>query len=135
MKEILFRGKQIDNGEWVEGYYVKALDMYDKEIHVIFDTTATFYSFGETSGFELVDPETICQCTGLTDKCGNKIWEGDIMREIYCPHHPYEVIWDDEQGGWALGIDHEPLYYIGSESGEKHEVIGNVYDNPELLEV
>ena len=73
MREILFRGKQIDNGEWVEGYYVKALDMYDKKIHAIFDIATTFYSFGETSGFELVNPETIGQYTGFTDKNGKKI--------------------------------------------------------------
>lgn len=115
MREILFRGKRIDNGEWVEGHLIAdEMDASNCFIGYVCGTNED----GSPHDLDVapVDPETICQCTGLTDKCGNKIWEGDIMREIYCPHHPYEVIWDDEQGGWALGIDSEPLYYIGSES-------------------
>ncbi len=135
MREILFRGKSIDNGEWVEGYYVKALDMYDNEIHVIFDTTATFYSCGETSGFELVDPETIGQYTGFADKNGKKIFEGDIIRGRR-EYELYEIVYDgEEDGGWSLGIQHEPVYGIGGANSKQYKVIGNVFDNPELLEV
>lgn len=134
MREILFRGKRIDDGEWVEGYYVKALDMYEKEIHVIFDTTATFYSCGETSGFELVAPETICQYTGLTDRNGKKIWEGDILQEKYYPYRTYKVVWSEEAGGWTVEFRSVPLYSIGGANSKIYELIGNAFDNTELLE-
>lgn len=139
MREILFRGKRIDNGEWVEGYYVKALDMYDKEIHAIFDTMTTFYACGETSGFELVDPETICQYTGLIDKNGKKIWENDILEGHLDDKFPEDVtrekvIW--HESGWKTEepgcVDKE---YLDEFDTENFEVVGNVYDNPELLEV
>ena len=139
MREILFRGKRIDNGEWVEGYYVKALDMYDKEIHAIFDTMTIFYACGETSGFELVDPETICQYTGLTDKNGKKIWEGDILEGHLDDKFPEDVtrikvIW--HESGWKTEepgcVDKE---YLDEFDTENFEVVGNVFDNPELLEV
>ena len=160
MREILFRGKRIDNGEWVEGYYVKALDMYDKEIHVIFDTTTTFYSCGETSGFELVAPETICQYTGLTDKNGKKIWEGDILMGHGNREDLVKVVYGefpvinaesleavDKVIGWHYEViptdalsKCEPFCLPMPLTEEyaktcKFEVVGNVFDNPELLEV
>lgn len=134
-----FRAKRIDNGEWVEGYYVKALDMYDKEIHAIFDTMTTFYACGETSGFELVDPETICQYTGLIDKNGKKIWKNDICDR----KEQYPEIVKYRDGDWTLDYS----YVSHKESGGCYcnlgfyaeerkcvEVIGNIFDNPELLE-
>ena len=138
MREILFRGKWRYNGEWVEGHYVKALDMYDREIHVIFESTATFYSDGETSGFILVNPETICQYTGLTDKNGKKIWEGDILEGHLDDKFPEDVtrekvIW--HESGWKTEepgcVDKE---YLDEFDAENFEVVGNVFDNPELLE-
>ena len=140
MREILFRGKRIDNGEWVEGYYVKALDMYDNEIHVIFDTMTTFYSCGETSGFELVDPETICQYTGLTDKNGKKIWENDICDR----KEEYPEIVKYHNGDWTLDYSYLKDKKIGYSycnlgfyvfERKQVEVVGNIFDNPELLEV
>ncbi len=139
MREILFRGKWRYNGEWVEGHYVKALDMYGREIHVIFESTATFYSDGETSGFILVNPETICQYTGLIDKNGKKIWEGDICDR----KEQYPEIVKYRDGDWTLDYS----YVSHKESGVCYcnlgfyaeerkcvEVIGNIFDNPELLE-
>ena len=122
MREILFRGKTI-SGNWVQGLLANKNDEWYISNKAGFPFAYEIY------------PETICQYTGLTDRNGKKIWEGDIVREIYYPHHPYEVIWSDEEGGWALGVDAEPLYCIGSANGEKNEVIGNVFENQELLEV
>lgn len=65
----LFKAKRVYNGgKWVQGYYVKGLDMYDKEVYLIFEPNTMFYSSGETDGWYKVDPTTICQCTGLKDK-------------------------------------------------------------------
>lgn len=88
MKEVmsmedryLFKAKRVDNGEWVQGYYVKGLDVFEncEEAHIIFQPNTMFYSGGETDGWYEVDPATICQCTGLKDKNGKLIWENDIM--------------------------------------------------------
>lgn len=77
----LFKAKELDDGEWVQGYCVKGLDVFEncEEAHIIFEPNAMFYSSGETDGWYKVDSSTICQCTGLKDKDGNLIWENDIV--------------------------------------------------------
>lgn len=135
----LFKAKRVDNGEWVTGQYVKGLDMYDKEVHLIFEPTTIFYSSGETDGWSEIDPSTICQCTGLKDKNGNLIWENDICDR----KEEYPEIVKYNNGDWTLDYS----YSKGKESGycccnlgfyalERKcvEVIGNIFDNPELLE-
>ena len=61
MDTHLCKARTLDGG-WVHGYYVKGLDMYGKEIHVIFDPSTVFYSHGETSGYEEIDPLTLSYC-------------------------------------------------------------------------
>lgn len=135
----LFRAKRIDNGEWVEGYYVKGLDMHDKEVHMIFEPGTIFYSSGETDGWVEVEASTICRCTGREDKNGKLIFENDILSGHIDVEFPEDetrkrVVW--HENGWCTngpGCD----YYeeLDDFDSENFEVIGNMIDNPELLEV
>lgn len=127
MREILFRAKRIDNGEWVEGYPVK----YPS------GKVEIFKECGEPPDILLrceIDLGTLCQYTGLTDKNGKKVFIGDIIRCTRgCPH---EVIWLKEYAGRYFGG--MPAVYLSgllegyAWTGEE-EKIGNIFDNPELL--
>ena len=127
MLEILFRGKQIDNGEWVEGVYFPENETYPSTI---------FRGKGNSVG-RYVLSKTVGQYTGLTDKNGKKIFEGDIVKglflfgmEIYS-----EVSFRDGSFGlkWYRG-DVLEFNAFTSICNVVYEVVGNVYDNPELLE-
>lgn len=136
----LFKAKRIDNGEWVEGYYVKGLDVFTncEEIHIIFEPNTMFYSSGETDGWYKVDPSTICQCTGLKDKNGKLIWENDIVKEITTINFDSDkakVSWIESE--WMLEWKTNCFYRKDMKfwTSEKIiEVIGNIFDNPELLQ-
>lgn len=129
----LFKAKRADNGEWVTGHYVKGLDIYAKEVHLIFEPTTIFYSSGETDGWSEVDPSTICQCAGLKDRNGKLIWENDIVN-TQCGKAI--VIWDKAE--WRIKwikdtIWRKDLHFWTNEDDWKCEIIGNIFDNPELL--
>lgn len=117
MREILFRGKRIDNGAWVEGAYFP-----DKDGNALICTNIIAGTPIDESAMCItwsVDPATIGQFTGLTDKNGKKIFEGDIIR---FDGEEFVVVWS-----WIAA---DPIL-----SGEMTtEVIGNIYDNPELQE-
>lgn len=132
----LFRGKRIDNGEWVEGYL--SYPFCTKK------GNESYYFYAKDSlGFFcrcVVDASTICQCTGLKDKNGELIWENDICDR----KEEYPEIVKYNNGDWILDYS----YSKGKESGYCYcnlgfyalerkyvEVIGNIFDNPELLEV
>lgn len=143
MREILFRGKRVADGKWMYG--LPSYDEYGniEEIQV-WD--------GEDISFCLVDPETICQYTGLTDKNGKKIWEGDIISyqrdNDDCPFPNKDtkkrlgkVFYQDFRSTFAIGMGRNGSRSINDDlwkyvqNGNRVEVIGNVFDNPELLEV
>ena len=134
----LFKAKRVDNGEWVTGYYVKGLDMYDKEVHLIFEPATIFYSNGETDGWNEIGPSTICQCTGLKDKNGNLIWENDIVfvtDDDGCSGQIDTGVGEIDflDGLWHIsGNVQNALYDI--DKCFQLEVIGNIFDNKELLE-
>lgn len=127
MKKILFRGKTHD-GEWVEG-----LPFFGDDGNTIDGIE------GNNRKLFKVIPETVGQFTGLTDKNGKKIFEGDIINERP-PMNIYTfrgfVVWDDGRALWRLLFTEHPEYLavLGTYS-TFYTVVGNIYDNPELLKV
>lgn len=133
MREILFKAKRIDNGEWVEGYYQRRYYFLGNEEHLIF--RADSYKVWE---YAEIDPETLCQFTGLCDKNGNRIWENDILMahldEFYPEDTTYEIVeWGVAGlvGNETGSVDRE---YLGEFDLEHYEVVGNIFDNKELLQ-
>ena len=135
----LFKAKELDDGEWVQGYYVKGLDAFEncEEAHIIFEPNTMFYSSGETDGWYKVDPSTICQCTGLKDKNGNLIWENDIMVAHLDEDHPEDetyirILWFGS-GFCSKENGSKDITPVDKFDQEHFEVCGNIFDNPELL--
>lgn len=125
MREIFFRGKRKDNGNWIKGHLHK-MDGYG--------TGYTEYGiqeqYGECRPWSIVViPETVGQFTGLTDKNGTRIFEGDIVRTY--AREIYEIGYIEKYARFA-GKRKGVVFAIFN--FEKCEVIGNVHDNPELLE-
>ena len=134
----LYRAKQKGNEEWITGQYVKGLDMYDKEVHLIFEPATILYSSGETDGWSEIDPATICQCTGLKDKNGKLIWENDIMVAHLDDYYPKDktyakILWR-KNGFYIIENGSEDISPIDKFDQDHFEVCGNIFDNAELLE-
>lgn len=134
MREILFRGKRIDNGEWEYGN----LNYGTIEIKSIKDSyyISDFDVNPWDKKFYPVIPESVGQYTGMTDKNGNEIFEGDIVK---FPHGTKSI------NGKIEYIEEDCIYYLTYKTGRvpfgvffngfELEIIGNIYDNSELLEV
>ena len=136
MREILFKAKRIDNGEWVEGNYLyckKATTVSFRNEHYIL----VFDGYGVA--YHEIDKETLCQYTGLTDKNGRKIWENDIMVAHLDDEFPEDVtytriLWNNN--GFCINENHSKCFCPLDKFVQIHyEVCGNIFDNPELLEV
>ena len=123
MREILFRGKRINNGEWVEGSLCQEGDN-----DAVIIESLSCYSDGFMQAFgAAVDPATVGQFTGLLDKNGKRIFEGDIIRS---QSRLYGVEWvQDGFGAYDSDGNGGPLSLFA----ERYPVIGNIHDNPELL--
>jgi uncharacterized phage protein (TIGR01671 family) len=143
MREILFRGKRADNGEWVYGY------LTNKRFGIATETIET--SGTNDDGTRQLDlygvvPETVGQYTGLTDVNGKKIFEGDIVKsEVDLWHNERkkervarigEVIYDKELCQFGTDVKgFSKCFTLRRLFGGFNEVIGNIHDNPELLKV
>lgn len=133
MREILFKAKRIDNGQWVEGYYLRKYDLLEKEVHFIFQTD----KHNTWRCVEIV-PETLCQFTGLCDKNGEKIWENDILMAHLDDDYPEDVTYETVEWNFAGWVTHETgrtdREYLDEFNLEYFEVVGNIFDHPELLQ-
>ena len=133
MREIKFRGKQLGSGEWVYGHFIKTKNHKD---NCYISQGDPYNDMGMMQGFVNVDPETVGQSTGLKDNNGKEIYEGDILgwmwggvgqgdgtpakSEVYFDRYKFAVRTGRTSFGWKLS--------------QAAEVIGNVHENPELLE-
>lgn len=127
MREILFRGQRVDNDEWTEGYLFKQWNR----------TFLLWWMTGDIPNIIEVIPGTVGQYTGLTDKNGKKIFEGDIVKtKSVIGKNVYEVRFSEARRGWfpfacgdGCGCCEDEV-----ECPEEVEIIGNIYDNKDLLE-
>lgn len=120
MREILFRAKSIATNEWEYGYYAKMHDV------------GQIYS---GNGSECVHEDSLGQFTGLTDKNGTKIFEGDIV-QTYDPDEGYAVVkYNEAETEFYADFVGDNVYYGLGENfrADDLEIIGNIYDNPELI--
>lgn len=123
----LWRGKRTDNGEWVEGYYSE-FEIAKKAIPCIIPFSPLTNVFPDNGVYQ-VNPSTLGECTGLRDKNGTLIFEGDILNY---DTFPQVVCWDEEQAGFYLDNSEDVLPADIYEVNQ-YKVIGNIHDNPELL--
>ena len=149
----LFKAKRVDNGEWVQGA------LLDGESHCLIGQEIKFSPYVKNEckivGYE-VDRNTICKSTGLRDKNGKLIWENDIVKKgfyidynsVYQEEYVTSVISEEYVGtikfehfAWVVGIFNDHLKCIlpicelseHSEDIKYFEIVGNIFDNPELL--
>lgn len=136
MREILFKAKRLDNGEWVEGMLIKT----HIGLFICFEENSHYcsqYGYMKIDGIAMVDGNTLCQYTGLTDKNGKKIWENDIICNYYDDLFPEDetmslIVWDIF--GWKIKEGSSPEEISIATDIGNCEVVGNIFDNPELLQ-
>lgn len=142
MREILFKAKRIDNGEWIEGSLID-LDIDSGYCYIVppyKKASILPINFLITDRMKLVNSKTLCQFTGLYDKNGDKIWENDIFQytdeamviqkdliEYNETHASFVRLRNTEK----LGLQY---LWIDEATCNHGEVIGNIFDNPELLQ-
>lgn len=144
-REILFRGKRKDNGEWICGDLLQDVESGICAIVSYVNLGGNIHDLSESCIFAVI-PETVGQYTGLTDKNGVKIFEGDIVKgTAYSATRIGVIVWIDEISSFGVRHVNAPnptawenssilrCVSLGKTDEFAAEVIGNIHDNPELL--
>lgn len=139
MKNNLCRAKKYGTDKWLYGYYAEctyAID--DNKFTILIPEDAVLFPHCELDELYIVDPDTVCRCTGREDINGNLIFEGDYIRTYY--GRECMVVWfsSNAHNGWDLipigGFNCKPPLESTIWAKENLEVIGNKFDNTELME-
>lgn len=128
----LFKAKRKDDGEWVFGGL-----SYCEKTNAYFITNMGKDHISYIGFHKEVDSNTICQCTGLKDKNGRVIWENDIVMTVYDGNeHIYQVVWDESELDFKAtnGKENYKSNFEYLPCCDEIEILGNCFDNPELLE-
>lgn len=153
MREILFKAKIKSNGKWVEGFYCSKRDTtycftedYESNPvethHYILQDQMTDWGLPNQLTMYEIDPTTLCQFTGMTDKNGKKIWENDIVQTNGCltwliAYDKNAFVCKDSSMETYFALfeqwDYDWKNKVDISTSDRFEVIGNVFDNPELL--
>lgn len=134
MRKVLFRGRTVseneyfNDGEWIEGFYT----CFNGEEHRIYTGYAETDCGDYYPDWFNVVPETVGQYTGMEDKHGNKIFEGDIIYRDWFGGETYQVVYDDLYGAF-FGETTKGGFTTFNKDGSSFEIIGNIHDNPELI--
>lgn len=138
----LFKAKRKDDGEWVIGNHIDDGVTGQVFIHAVGNSVNESDKVGEEGCLQFVAfevaPSTICQCTGLKDKNGKLIWENDIVMTVYDGNeHIYQVVWDESELDFKAtnGKENYESNFEYLPCCDEIEILGNCFDNPELLEV
>ena len=139
MRDILFKAKRIDNGEWVEGYYVYHIKRTicafadcvkpEDEQHVIMQDGFSDWNMPRDTVNYDIDPNTLCQYTGLKDKNGKLVYEGDLLKLSIQGYVQDNLFVVEDLRSFFFLLDREDQYY----AVDWVEIVGNVHENPELL--
>ena len=135
----LFKAKRKDDGEWVFGNRIDDGVTGQVFIHAVGNSVNESDKVGEEGCLQFVAfevaPSTICQCTGLKDKNGKLVWENDIVSYCDCTKEDYVIAWEQNKACFEYQEYNCSMMNFDELSGCEVEVIGNIFDNPELLEV
>lgn len=131
MREIKFRGKRVDNGEWVYGYYY----IFEEDHRILDSELNTQHIVNVRQIVFNVIPQSVGQFTGLHDKNGVDIYEGDILEDIEIPDDYYKAVWENYGFDFERMNDGELMSNFDDIiSFEKvSKVIGNIYEHPHLI--
>lgn len=126
MRGILFRGKRIDNGEWIFGYYFQKKNMLSEDGLPVTHCISDDPPFGAE-----VEPKTVGQYTGMADKSGDKIFEGDIL-ELDGEEEFFEVGYETNAAKFVI-IGDIDMFYFDNVWTSEIKIVGNIHDDPELV--